>query len=144
MSNNQYDSQDYEEEEDYGVKSAETIDGQFNVDDNTPAIYTPYNNYNPVNTNRYEPQQYSSTYNSANVQPYSSEEIEKEVSQDDNDLNDSQFKDGEKILNGYKTIKNILYMLHDYVSSTFNWIINKINNQMEKIEINQKDRISSN
>lgn len=126
------------------MKSAETIDGQFNVDDNTPTVYTPYKKYNSVNTNGYGPQQYSNTYNSANIQSYSSEEMEKDVSQDVNGLNDSQFNDGEKILNGYKTIKNILYMIHDYISSTFNWIINKINNQMEKIELNQKDRIASN
>lgn len=121
---------------DYSFKSA---DGQyqyfsgFNVDDETPE-YNPFNNY--------ETQQYSSPWTPADS--YSSEETEKEVFREDDGFNNSQLGDKEKILNGYTTIKNILYMLHDYASSTFNWIINKINNQMEKIELNQKDKISSN
>jgi len=46
---------------------------------------------------------------------------------------DKQVEDEERIINGYKAMKKILYMLHDYASSTFNWIINKINYRIEQV-----------
>lgn len=46
---------------------------------------------------------------------------------------DKQVENEERIINGYKAMKKILYMLHDYASSTFNWIINKINYRMEQV-----------
>ncbi|XP_022181731.1 probable ATP-dependent RNA helicase ddx20 isoform X2 [Myzus persicae] len=55
------------------------------------------------------------------------------------DTKEDQFKNQyvtenkERIINGYKAMKKILYMLHDYASSTFNWIINKIDYRMEQV-----------
>lgn len=45
--------------------------------------------------------------------------------------NESGLKDKESIINGYNMMKRILYALHDYGSLVFNWIINKINYQIE-------------
>lgn len=35
-------------------------------------------------------------------------------------------------INRYKIIKKLLYVLHDYVSFAFDWLINKINYKMEE------------
>lgn len=53
------------------------------------------------------------------------------------DDNGSQTQTPDNILVGYKLIKKILYMLQDYTSLSFNWIMNKVNKQMEQVELNQ-------
>lgn len=49
----------------------------------------------------------------------------------------SHTQKADNILVGYKLIKKVLYMLQDYTSLSFNWIMNKVNKQMEQVELNQ-------
>jgi len=85
-------------------------------DDNT--------NDQSINSNEFGSNPYDNTYISTDKQ---------EVNIEDQ-LNDQQvLENKERIINGYKAMKKILYMLHDYASSTFDWIINKINYQMKLV-----------
>lgn len=56
-------------------------------------------------------------------------EQEEIIKCDEQEIGETQ----ENVLNGYKIMKIILNMLYDYTNSTFKWIINKINDQMENI-----------
>jgi len=77
-----------------------------------------------INTNEFETNPYDNTQISTDKQ---------------DDISKYQFENQyvsenkERIINGYKAMKKILYMLHDYASLTFNWIINKINYRMEQV-----------
>lgn len=71
--------------------------------------------------NNYNDSKYSTNTNEDNIE---------------NQLNDQYVSENkERIVNGYTALKKILYMLHDYVSLTFNWIINKINYRMEQFSV---------
>jgi len=77
-----------------------------------------------INTNEFETNPYDNTQISTDKQ----EDIAKYQFE-----NQYVSENKERIINGYKAMKKILYMLHDYASSTFNWIINKINYRMEQV-----------
>lgn len=46
-------------------------------------------------------------------------------------------QNSERLLNGYNTMKKIMFMLHDYASLTYNWVLNKINHQIENLKLNK-------
>ncbi|XP_026804060.1 MATH and LRR domain-containing protein PFE0570w-like isoform X1 [Rhopalosiphum maidis] len=77
-----------------------------------------------INNNEFE----SKPYN--NTQIYTDKQEENIGNQFNNQY---VSENNEKIVNGYRALKKILYMLHDYASLTFDWIINKINYRMEQL-----------
>lgn len=93
-----------------------------------PKSYNIINNDNTkdqlINTNEFESNPYD------NTQIFTDKQVENVEHQINNQYGS---KNKERIINGYEAIKKILYMLHDYASSTFNWIINKINYRMDQV-----------
>ncbi|XP_001948617.2 uncharacterized protein DDB_G0290803 isoform X6 [Acyrthosiphon pisum] len=77
-----------------------------------------------INTNEFESNPYDNTQIFTDKQEENSEYRFK---------NQYVLENKERIINGYEALKKILYMLHDYASSTFNWIINKINYRIEQV-----------
>jgi len=77
-----------------------------------------------INTNEFESNPYDNTQISTDKEEENSENQFK---------NQYVSENKERIINGYNAMKKILYMLHDYASSTFNWIISKINYRMEQV-----------
>ncbi|XP_050058233.1 high mobility group nucleosome-binding domain-containing protein 5-like isoform X2 [Aphis gossypii] len=142
-----YEGDDYEEEDDYEEYYDDTVVDGHNSKDNlkdpnhsTPFI--PTNNIindgvrvNPPVTITTEPQLSKDELieNNYNDSKYSTNTNEDNI---ENQLNDQYVSENkERIVNGYTALKKILYMLHDYVSLTFNWIINKINYRMEQFSV---------
>lgn len=78
-----------------------------------------YNKDHSINTNEFELNSYDNSQKSTEEQEENTED--QYVSENN-----------ERIIYGYNAIKKILYMLHDYASSIFNLIINKINYRMEQ------------
>lgn len=77
-----------------------------------------------INTNKFESNPYDNTQIPTDKQEENSEYQFK---------NQYVSENKERIINGYKAMKKILYMLHDYASSTFNWIMSKIDYRMEQV-----------
>lgn len=79
-----------------------------------------YNKDQSIKTNEFELNSYDNTHTSTEEQEENTED---------------QFvsENSERIIYGYNAIKKILYMLHNYTSSIFNFIINKINYRMEQV-----------
>jgi len=77
-----------------------------------------------INTNKFELNSNDNTQISNDKQKENTEDLFQ---------NQNVSTNNERIINGYTTIKKILYMLQDYASSTFNWIINKINYRIEQV-----------
>lgn len=116
---------------------------------NTDEDHQAYQNYeSELESSNIEPTDSNETINRKNDntkdQPTNNNEIESNPSDntqitpdkqegniDDQFNNQSTLENKENIINGYNAMKRILYMLHDYASLAFNWIINKINYRME-------------
>lgn len=79
-----------------------------------------YNKDQLINTNEFGLNSYDNTQISTDKQE---ENIEDQYDTENN----------ERIIYGYNAIKKILYMLHDYASSIFNLIINKLNYRLEQV-----------
>lgn len=87
--------------------------------------------------NNYNDSKYSTNTNEDNP-TYDDTQIstDKKVDNIEDQLNNQYVSENkERIVNGYTALKKILYMLHDYASLTFNWIINKINDRMEQFSV---------
>ncbi|KAE9535601.1 hypothetical protein AGLY_007502 [Aphis glycines] len=151
-----YEGDDYEEEDDYEegddykeYNDDTVVDGhnsKYNLKYSNYSTLIPTNNIindgvrvnppvtmnSPITT---EPQLSKDELieNNYNDSEYSTNTNEDNIENQSNDQYVSENK--ERILNGYTALKKILYMLHDYASLTFNWIINKINYRMEHNEI---------
>jgi hypothetical protein len=102
----------------------------FNIKNNPTDIYETLDRTNEntqdqsINNNEFVSKPYDDT------QIYTDKQ-EENIGNQFNNQNVSENND--RLVNGYRALKKILYMLHDYASLTFDWIINKINYRMEQL-----------
>lgn len=58
------------------------------------------------------------------------------------DVSGSKTQQNDNILVGYQILKKILYMLQEYTSLSFNWLMDRVNKQMEQVALNQAANIN--